>query len=94
MQLKEHSSVLTLALIIVANILIIAALQITATPEEPNLRLDELRIEFSNRDIYTVDHSNFEELNREFATPQQVTEACLSCDEGRHEESIKSYDFK
>ncbi len=51
MQLKEHYSVLTLALIIVANILIIAALQITASPEEPNLNLYALRTEFSNREI-------------------------------------------
>ncbi len=37
-----------------------------------------------------ADHSSFEELNKDFKTGQEVTEACLGCHTGRGQEFMKS----
>lgn len=36
--------------------------------------------------LASVDHTRFEELQKEFATPQEVTEACIACHNERHKE--------
>ena len=38
-----------------------------------------------------VDHSEFEILQKEFATPQEMTEACLSCHNKRGEEFMQTH---
>ncbi len=37
-----------------------------------------------------VDHSLFEELNKEFYSPEEVTAACITCHNGRHKEVMQS----
>ena len=44
----------------------------------------------SSKDEIPVDHSKFEILQQEFEKPQDVTEACLSCHNGRGDEFMKS----
>lgn len=53
-------------------------------------RLTELKQEFSKKHIPSVDHSKLPELQRKFTTPQEVTEACISCHTERDEELMKS----
>jgi octaheme c-type cytochrome (tetrathionate reductase family) len=38
----------------------------------------------------SVDHSRFAQLRQKFTTPQQVTEACIGCHNGRHVEVMRS----
>jgi len=59
--------------------------------EKPlNLTQYELKQEFATKHTPSVDHSQFEILQKEFQTPQDVTEACLSCHNQRHKEVIHS----
>ena len=41
--------------------------------------LEELKEEYSKQKISSVDHSKFEELQKVFNSPHEVTAACLSC---------------
>lgn len=58
--------------------------------KEPNIKLEALKIKYAIKDSSSVDHSLFEELQKEFQTPQEVTEACLSCHNGTHKEIMAS----
>ena len=51
---------------------------------------DELRARYARKSTPSVDHSLFPQLKRSFAEPQQVTEACISCHNGRAEEVMRS----
>ncbi|MCT4590942.1 MAG: tetrathionate reductase family octaheme c-type cytochrome [Carboxylicivirga sp.] len=55
-----------------------------------NLSQYELKQEFANKPTQSVDHSQFQLLQKEFKTPQEVTEACLTCHNKRHEEIMHS----
>ena len=54
-----------------------------------NLKLEELKHKYAIKPASSVDHSKLAELQRDFATPQEVTEACNSCHTGRHREVMK-----
>ncbi len=59
--------------------------------EEPyNLEQEVLKQEYSIKPIPSVDHSKFEVLQTDFKTPQDVTEACISCHTERHKEVMAS----
>ncbi len=79
-------------LIFVAIVLgILVLIQIVLSKKEYfNLQLVELRKEYIIKDKQAVDHSKFEVLQKEFTTPQEVTLACLSCHNKRHEEVMSS----
>jgi octaheme c-type cytochrome (tetrathionate reductase family) len=53
-------------------------------------RTELLRARYASKPTPSVDHSRFAQLRRKFTTPQQVTEACLSCHNGRHVEVMRS----
>ncbi len=55
-----------------------------------NLKLEELRHKYALKDVPSVDHKKLPALNKEFKTPQEVTEACLSCHTERHKEVMSS----
>lgn len=55
-----------------------------------NLKLEKLKQEYAIKPVSPVDHSKFEVLQKEFKTPQEVTEACISCHNERHKEIMKS----
>lgn len=55
-----------------------------------NLKLEKLKQEYAIKPIASVDHSQFEVLQHEFKTPQEVTEACISCHTERHKEVMSS----
>ncbi|MFY0653436.1 MAG: tetrathionate reductase family octaheme c-type cytochrome [Cyclobacteriaceae bacterium] len=49
---------------------------------------DPVDIILSSEHQSSTDHSTFDELKQEFDTPQEVTEACISCHTGRAHEVI------
>jgi hypothetical protein len=59
--------------------------------EEPyNLKQEVLKQKYSIKPISSVDHSKFDVLQVDFKTPQDVTEACISCHTERHIEIMAS----
>lgn len=55
-----------------------------------NLKLEKLKQEYAIKPIASVDHSKFEVLQKEFKTPQEVTETCIGCHTERHKEVMNS----
>lgn len=80
------------AIIILAGIIIVALVLINLLHEEVyyNLKLEKLKQEYSMKPVSSVDHGKFEVLHKEFKTPQDVTEACISCHTERHKEIMRS----
>ena len=52
--------------------------------------LDKLKEKYPKDYSPSTDHSRFEVLKKKFNSPQEITEACLSCHNGRDEEVMKS----
>lgn len=90
MRISDHKQKLYLLLILVLTALVIGIVQFTYRQPEPNLALEELRIRYAKVPKPPVDHSKFPELDRTFATPQEVTQACISCHNQRHTEVMES----
>lgn len=55
-----------------------------------NLKLEQLKQEYAIKPVSSVDHSKFQILQQAFETPQEVTEACISCHTERHKEIMAS----
>jgi octaheme c-type cytochrome (tetrathionate reductase family) len=53
-------------------------------------KLTLLKQSYSKKDIPDVDHAKFLILQQKFSSPQQVTEACMSCHNGRAQEVMRS----
>lgn len=58
------------------------------TPEQP--KLDQLKEKYAKEHTVPVDHSKFPQLQVAFARPQDVTKACITCHNKRHEEVMKT----
>lgn len=69
----------TIAIIIGLNILILIGINIYKQDDVINLNLERLRQNYSVKPISSVDHRKLPELQKEFKTPQEVTNACISC---------------
>lgn len=79
-----------LVFILISVMLIITYLIFSYDGDDTNLKLEALRQEYSLKPSKSVDHSKFEVLQKEFKTPQEVTEACISCHNERHTEVMQS----
>lgn len=90
MKLNEHKSTLTLLFILLLNVIIIALYQTLYPIEEPNLKLEKLRLEYSKEKQSSVDHSKFTALSQNFKTGQDVTKTCITCHNKRHTEVMES----
>lgn len=55
-----------------------------------NLKHEELKREYAIKAIPSVEHFKLPALNRVFKTPQEVTEACLTCHTETHKEIMAS----
>lgn len=55
-----------------------------------NLKLELLKQEYAFKPIPSVNHHELSALQKEFKTPQDVTEACLSCHTETHKEVMAS----
>ncbi len=49
-----------------------------------------LKQKYSRREAPSVDHAKFTQLQKKFTRPQEVTEACIGCHNGRHLEVMRS----
>ncbi|MCL5743917.1 MAG: tetrathionate reductase family octaheme c-type cytochrome [Acidobacteria bacterium] len=52
--------------------------------------LRDLKLRYEQKRTRSVDHSKLPALQKRFTTPQQVTEACISCHNERHKEVLNS----
>ncbi|HEY6905838.1 MAG TPA: cytochrome C, partial [Ignavibacteriaceae bacterium] len=80
---------IVLALVMVALVAISAITLLKDKNQEPD-SLTILKEKYSHKDSSSVDHTQFAELKKKFNHPQEVTEACLSCHNGRDSEVMKS----
>ncbi|MCS6830783.1 MAG: cytochrome C, partial [bacterium] len=71
-------------------VVVVAAVSALTPKELPAPPLAELRERYSKERAASVDHSRFAQLQREFKSPQEVTEACIGCHNGRHVEVMNS----
>ncbi len=69
---------------------VIAAVSALAPKEVPPPTTSQLREKYAKPHEASVDHSRFPQLQREFKTPQEVTEACIGCHNGRHVEVMNT----
>ncbi|MGQ1945898.1 tetrathionate reductase family octaheme c-type cytochrome [Geofilum sp. OHC36d9] len=76
--------------VLLAIVLIIMVVHLFHRPELPNLAQYQLRQAYSTKPASRVDHAKFVELQRVFQTPQDVTEACISCHNHSHTEIMAS----
>jgi len=90
MKLTDHVQKLSLLLVMLVTIIAVAVIQLTYQQPEPNLALEQLRLKYAKDDAPSVDHSEFEELDKTFDSPQQVTETCINCHTERHMEVMAS----
>lgn len=74
-------------IVLVAVVAAIAALSPKDLPPTP---LAQLREQYAKKQTSSVDHSKFPQLQRAFTKPQEVTEACIECHNGRHIEVMRS----
>ncbi|MCA9166128.1 MAG: tetrathionate reductase family octaheme c-type cytochrome [Planctomycetales bacterium] len=80
--------VFPLALLAAVMALVVVG-RLTERPTRPS-ELAELKQEFSTKPIASVDHAKLTALQAEFSSPQQVTDACLSCHTERGKEVMAS----
>lgn len=80
------------SIIIVIGAVIIALVLTNVLHKEVyyNLKLEKLKQTYAIKPTEPVDHSKFPILQQEFKTPQDVTEACISCHNGRAAEVMQS----
>jgi len=76
--------------ILIAAIIILIMINVFYSKDDYNLKLEELKREYAIKKIPSVDHMKLQALNKVFKTPQEVTEACLSCHTETHKEVMAS----
>ncbi len=79
-----------IAPIVFITIILIMAVHLFHRPGLPNLGELVLKQKYAVKHETKVDHSLFAELRRDFKTPQEVTETCISCHNHRHIEVMAS----
>ncbi len=79
-------------LLFVAIVVIISLYTFTHLPQKDpyNLKLEQLSEKYAKKHVPSVVHSKLPALQKEFKTPQEVTEACLSCHTETHKEVMSS----
>jgi len=79
-------------LLFVAFTVILALVLVNVLHKEDNynLKLEELKHKYALKAVPSVEHSKLPALQKEFKTPQEVTEACLSCHTETHKEVMAS----
>lgn len=77
-------------IVIVAVFLLLFFVIVTHKEEPVNIKLEKLKIDYAIKSIPSVDHKKLPALQREFSSPQEVTETCLTCHTERHKEIMAS----
>lgn len=76
--------------VILLTVIVLIAVNVFHREEPLNLSQYELKQQYAVKPKSSVDHSLFEVLQKQFTSPQEVTEACLTCHNQRHKEVIHS----
>ncbi len=79
-------------ILIVASLCLLFAVSIgvlTNKDIEPGTMM-KLKAKYAEKHTPSVDHAKFDALKKKFTTPQQVTEACISCHNKRQDEVMRS----
>ena len=79
-----------LIIVLLLNVLILAAVNYFHREPLPNLKTEQLKNKFAIKDKPSVDHSKFAVLQKKFRSPQEVTQACLTCHNGTASEIMSS----
>ncbi len=77
-------------IVIAALILILLMVNLLNLEDNYNLKLEELKHNYAIKKVPSVDHRKLPALDKIFETPQEVTEACLSCHTEVHKEVMAS----
>ncbi|MCZ7611624.1 MAG: tetrathionate reductase family octaheme c-type cytochrome [Ignavibacterium sp.] len=72
------------------GLLIIIAIGFFSQRDYEPTTLMKLKEKYSKKYFPSVDHSKFTSLQQKFSSPQQVTTACISCHNKRHQEVMQS----
>lgn len=83
-----------IAILIIVNAVIIGTVVLLTRNRTHDKELDLLKQTYDEKHISSVDHSKFEILQQEFSSPQEVTEACLSCHTERGKEVLSMPHFQ
>lgn len=79
-----------LLLLILIGLLIVSAVSMLSSNETDLTQLALLKAKLSKKSTPSVDHTKFAVLNKKFNSPQEVTEACISCHTERGKEVMQS----
>jgi len=79
-----------IAIVLALNVLILFAINYFHKGTVINLKTEQLKNEYAIKDSASVDHSKFSQLQKKFDSPQEVTEACISCHNGTAAEVMSS----
>ena len=71
------------------GIIIFGAINYLTTKNYDPTNLDKLKEKYPKEYSTSTDHSRFEVLKKKFNSPQEITEACISCHNGRDEDLMK-----
>jgi len=74
----------------IAGLLIISVISLLSGNKQAPDKLTILKEEYPKKDSTTADHTKFAVLQKKFSSPQEVTEACISCHNERHKEVMAS----
>ncbi|MFA6598532.1 MAG: tetrathionate reductase family octaheme c-type cytochrome [Ignavibacteriaceae bacterium] len=80
---------IVIPLVLIA-LVIISAISFLTSKNTEETKLTALKEQFDKKNVQHVDHSKFTELQKKFTSPQQVTEACIGCHNGRAQEIMQS----
>ncbi len=72
------------------GLIIVGAVTFLRPNKKELSNLSLLKEKYSVKKVPSVQHTKFEVLKKKFSSPQQVTEACISCHTERHIEVMKS----
>jgi octaheme c-type cytochrome (tetrathionate reductase family) len=77
-------------LVIFAVIFALILVNVLHNEDSYNLKLEELKQKYAIKENLSVNHALLPALNKEFKTPQDVTETCISCHNGTPKEVMAS----
>ncbi len=79
------------AITIISTVMVVLFISVILHKDDPyNLKLEKLKQQYALKPVSSIDHQKLSVLQRNFESPQEVTEACISCHTERHIEIMNS----
>jgi len=83
-----------ITILFIVNAVVIGTVVLLTQNQTRETELDLLKLEYSEKHVSSVDHTKFDVLKKPFSSPEEVTEACLSCHTERGKEVLNSSHFQ